>query len=880
MAILSTVARRVRDVGKTFHNRPDSEHEQAFIRIVIVTIVLVYLASSAHADGQISPSEWHTLLIVGLFNVFSLGLLLRIAEHPTASPQRRILGMASDIGATCYVMQCGGEPYSPFYVILLWVTLGHGIRYGRKYLFGSAALSVASFSLVIFFNDYWRSQRTLALGLLLGIIVLPAYVSSLLRKLTNAISHAEEANRAKNQFLANMSHEMRTPLTGILGMVDLLRGTPLTAEQDDFADTIHTSAKTLLFLIEDVLDISKIEAGKLKNEIVDFDLHDLVKSTSAMMRQQAKEKGLVLSVVIPSRIPFQLRGDPSLIRQILLNLLSNAIKFTEEGEVGLHVDAVEQTTTSVILRIEVTDTGIGIPADAQERIFHRFTQADESITRRFGGSGLGTTIAKQLVELMGGTIGLQSEPGKGSTFWFTLPLETRAPEASQAAGTGALSGSRILVISSHPQSSEILENHLASWGVKVVQVDEAAQGFSPLIAAANEGKPYQIAVIVQRNLDMDPVELANALRSVHLLRNLQLILVTREEDEPDPAVLTKQGFSSSVGPSLDKTLVFNALHFVRPTDAEHSEVPTLASRYLQKKGEHRGVRILIAEDNLTNQKVIAKILERAGHETHLVANGEEALEALEHRSFDLVLLDLNMPVMGGLEVAKVLRFTRQGASAPPLVALTADATHESRHACEEAGFDGYVTKPVETKELLKTIDALVPGEKREPSAAAPASRGVPRHQDATEKGRDERAVDPTVVAELTALGETGDFLEKIIKTFLDGAAQKIAAIEKAMRSRDYGGVMDNAHALKGSAGQIGAMELMAYCDLLHRAGPTNLSRDGNENVRILKEKFEKVRAELQKYLRATGAPEGPGDQAKPQNDQSGVFFFPRSSRNR
>jgi len=236
-----------------------------------------------------------------------------------------------------------------------------------------------------------------------------------------------------------------------------------------------------------------------------------------------------------------------------------------------------------------------------------------------------------------------------------------------------------------------------------------------------------------------------------------------------------------------------------------------------------------------------------------------------------------MPIMGGLEAAKVLRFTRQGAPAPPLVALTADATQESRKACEEAGFDGYVTKPVETKELLKTIDAMVSGERGKSSATAPPSRGLPRHASTSRQGRGRPVVDPAVIAELTALGETGDFLEKIVKTFLDGAAQKMAAIEDAMQSGDYGRVMDDAHALKGSAGQIGATALMEHCDLLRRAGATGLSRNGNENVRILRETFEEVRTELQKYLRTTGAPDDP---AKPQNDHSGVFFFPNSFRNR
>ncbi|NNG47784.1 MAG: hybrid sensor histidine kinase/response regulator, partial [Deltaproteobacteria bacterium] len=469
-------ARRIRD---TFAQRPDSEHEQAIIRIAIISIVLVYLFVSTLQDGIIAPTERHALGIAVLFAVFSFGLLIRIAVNPGISPQRRLIGMVSDISATCYVMQSGGEIYAPFYVILLWVTFGNGFRYGRKYLFVSVILSVVAFSIVILTNDYWRNQISLATGLLLGLIVLPAYVSSLLKKLTAAISRAEEANRAKNQFLANMSHEMRTPLSGILGMVDLLRGTPLTTEQEDFANTIHASSQTLLFLIEDVLDISKIEAGKISVEKVDFDLHSLFKGTMGMVAQQAREKGLGISTQIPSRIPFQLRGDPLLIRQVLLNMLSNAVKFTDKGEVCLRVEQTRETTTNVLLRIEVSDTGIGIPPEAQPRIFERFTQADDSITRRYGGTGLGTSIAKQIVELMKGEIGLKSESGKGSTFWFTLTLEKQPALVSQANGISTLSGSRILVVSSDGDSSYHLQNHLSSWGIRALIVEKASQAFSP-----------------------------------------------------------------------------------------------------------------------------------------------------------------------------------------------------------------------------------------------------------------------------------------------------------------------------------------------------------------------------------------------------------------
>jgi len=843
----------IRDIRDRFSRRPDSEHEQAFIRIVIVFLLAIYVFLSVGHNLRIDPEEIATVAIAVFCLLFSASVFSHIVVRPGASPLRRAISMTHDNGMAAYMMYALGEYCAPFYIILLWVTFGNGFRYGRKYLFASAFLGSAFFSLVITTTEYWESHPTLGFGLLLGLIVLPAYVSSLLKKLTDAISRAEEANRAKNQFLANMSHEMRTPLSGILGMVDLLRGTPLTTEQEDFANTIHASSQTLLYLIEDVLDISKIEAGKISVETVDFDLHSLFKSTVAMVAQQAREKGLDISTQIPSRIPFLLRGDPLLIRQVLLNMLSNAVKFTEAGEVCLRVDQIRETTTTVSLRTEVSDTGIGIPPEAQARIFERFTQADDSITRRYGGTGLGTTIAKQLVELMGGDIGLQSEPGKGATFWFTLNLEKQPSQASQATGIGALSGSRILVISSDGNSSYILKNHLASWGVDVVIADKSAQAFSPLISAANEGVPFQIAIIVEKDLDMDPCELGRALKSVRIIQNVQLILVNKEENEPDLSVIMKYGFSAVVGASLDKTLLFNAVHFVRPFDGGAENISSLADRYRQKKEEEqRGLRVLVAEDNLTNQKVIAKILERSGHRPHLVDNGEKALDAMEKEKFDLVLLDLHMPVMGGLETAKIVQFTRPGYSQPPLVALTADATQESRKACEEAGFNAYLTKPVEVKKLIELIDSLVTAGKEGHADTAMAQSSLPGNG-ASEGGQGKLVIDPATFNELAVLGEKEDFLEKLVQIFLETGEQKIESIEKAMLARSYSRVSELAHALKGSAGQIGASYLMELCNRISHTRPAVLMNEGNETVKVLRNEFERVRAALHEHVQEAGA---------------------------
>ena len=420
----------VRLYREKFSRRPDSEHEQAFIRLSIVALLAVYLMISIMKDRRIENDEIATVATVLFSLLFSVGVFTHIAMHPGKSPLRKAIGMVHDNGMTTYVMYSLGEYCAPFYIVLLWVTFGNGFRYGRKYLFASAFLGTAFFSLVIATTGYWRSHSTLGLGLLLGLVVLPAYVSSLLKKLTDAISRAEEANRAKNQFLANMSHEMRTPLNGILGMIELLRGTPMTAEQEDFANTIHASSQTLLFLIEDVLDFSKIEAGKITVENNDFDLHALIKITMDMVAQQAREKGLEVSTRIPSRIPFLLRGDPLLIRQILLNLLSNAVKFTPEGgQIG-----IETQLQGADLCLTIWDTGIGIADDDLEGIFQEFHQVAETTKGVREGTGLGLAITKRLVEQHRGRVWVESELGKGSRFSVRLPADTTAPDRSGAEG--------------------------------------------------------------------------------------------------------------------------------------------------------------------------------------------------------------------------------------------------------------------------------------------------------------------------------------------------------------------------------------------------------------------------------------------------------------
>ena len=839
---------RFRQAWENLSRRPDSEHEQALVRAVITTVVFVYLYFGFSRDGVFSLIEKQLLFLCGSYWALSFGLFVSIIENPGVSHWRRSIGICGDLLLSCYAIAHLEGAGGLFYVILLWVIFGNGFRYGRNYLFISAGIGTIGFILSVWRNEYWSGNLVLAAGMLIGLIVLPLYVSSLLKKLTRAISRAEEANRAKNRFLANMSHEMRTPLNGIIGMLDLLKGTRLSTEQKELTKTIDDSAHTLLFLMQDVLDLSKIEAGKVSVEMSDFDLYAVVKHTVAIVEPQARFKGLATFLRIPSNVPFLLRGDPLLLRQVLLNLLGNALKFTEKGEVGVRVTLESETSRQATVRFEVADTGIGISADAQRRIFDRFTQADESITRRFGGTGLGTTISKEIVEMMGGTIGVHSEPGKGSTFWFTVELTKQSRQEDEVAPAAALVDMRALVLASEPEAAEALRSHLSGWGVHVTSVDRSAQAFARIVGSSNAGTPFDFILVVREGLDIDTSGFARAVRSDSTIHESRLILVTRGEEGGD--TVAADGYSAALPAPVDKRMLFNALHYSRAgTPSDDPSVGNLAEKYRRKSEGGRKLRVLVAEDNRTNQMVIGKILERAGHDFKIVANGEEFLDVLKEQTFDIALLDLHMPVMGGVEAAKLTRFISPGSPRMPIVALTADATPEARAECEEAGMDACLTKPLDTRKLFDLFETLLP-------AGTPVRRSP--EEGAQEEGEARAAnpgdpeeppsLDPRYLQELSDLGGNSDFVVRLAWTFLKGSKEKVRGLERAVADRDVEKARELAHALKGNSGQIGALALMQACELFSGIAAGELERSGEAYLEAVKEELSRARTALDEYL--------------------------------
>ncbi|MGB5613655.1 MAG: ATP-binding protein [Sedimenticolaceae bacterium] len=841
-SIVSFVTRRRKVV--------DAELEQGLLRIGILSAVVVYLAVSL----LLEPTDLHRLAlgstVVFLFMAF--GLMIWIAAGPADSRARKIVGMLCDLGETTYGLLLFGTTTSPLYIVYLWVIFGNGFRFGRLYLVLSAALSTIGFGLVITVNPYWHEHLPLGMGLLLGLVVLPAYAAMLLARLDQARQQAVEASQAKSRFLATMSHELRTPLNGVIGIADLLRATPLNREQEDYARTISVSAASLLALIDDVLDISKVEAGKMSLEEVDFDLHRLVGNTAKMMSAPARSKGLRFNYRISPELPYALHGSEHHLQQILVNLVSNAIKFTEQGHVELTASLAAQRpgTGATWIRFEVTDTGIGISKDAQERIFERFTQADDSTTRRYGGSGLGVTISKQLAELLGGEIGVVSELGEGSTFWLELPFRVVTDAAARKTESLTLAESRVLVVTGdHAESSRVMKL-LPAWGVSAQQREGTAQAIAELVNAANQGLPYNTVIVDTRGSRSDPLQLLRTIKHDSLLQDLALVLISPPLPEPDwKQRMLDTGFAAVLVTPFDKTLLFNALHSVAVSTIEDPRVANFIDHYARDRRVLQPLEILVAEDNETNQKVVCGILEKAGHRVYLVENGEQALDALDTHRFDIALFDLQMPVMDGLEALKIYRFTHHDGQRIPVVMLSADVTPEARAECIEVGAAAFISKPVRARTLLESLSSVVHQDDGSQAAGDGASPGAAASADSPPPSRGNTDIlDRQALRDLEDLGGGLEFVADLADGFVRDAENLFEQLGKSIAERALRQFRDQSHALKGSAGSIGARRLHELSGHACRISDRDFVRIAPMAVSEMRSVLAETEAALKRYI--------------------------------
>jgi len=793
-------ARRFPAVLRALHRRlsarGDTEHEQALVRIAIVGLLLAYaLVGPLPAP----PAPWWvpTVPQVG-YAIGTLSLLhfAWIVADPAVRPVRRALWSGLDHIAIVLAMAVGGEPMALLYPLLLWVTLGHGFRYGPAHLVGSALVSVVLFLPLVTLHPYWQLKGALGIGLVLGLVLIPAYCLRLLQHLHEARRRAEASSEAKSRFLATMSHELRTPLHAVLGMAELLRGGALTPQQREMVRTIHTSGHGLLNMIEDLLDIARIEAGAERIDVESFDIHRLLHEVRDMLAHRAAAKGLALQLRIDPTLVGELDGPRRAVHQILINLVTNAVKFTDTGDIRVEA-GLRHGPEDARLELAVVDSGCGIPAAAQTHIFERFTQVDDPKGRRHGGSGLGLAIVKRLVDGAGGTLRLDSAVGEGTRFDIALPVRVRADPAPPATSLVVVHGDP------DPAQREILAAAVPHWRAAAAAADDAAASTVDLWCRDAASAPSR--------------------------RHGRALLVWGDgADVPEAFAMLPAAADAATLRRVIRAALVPAAPWA---DGEPVRVHAGA----------QSLDVLVADDHDINRQVIERLLTQAGHRTELVADGAAALAAVERSHFDAVVLDLNMPELGGIDVAR--RLTATGDDRPRLIALTADATPPTREACRQAGFDAYLTKPVDGAGLLATLAG----------AAAPERAPAPKPEPVVAPGAAAEVLDLDRLRMLHQLGDA-DFVRELVESFITDGERLVVELGEAADRGDVASFRDAAHALRSAATHLGATALFERCLAVKSIEADALQAEAQTLRRDLADAFAATAAALRAAAAGDGSP--------------------------
>lgn len=705
------------------------ELEQATTRLILGSIFTLYLLISFAVSKYITQGETIGFYCLVIFEIVAFALLIVVSIGERESRSRRLFGVWLDIIGTSSFLALAGDIGVVLIGVYLWIIFGNGFRFGKKYLYHAQAISIFGFLVATQVNPFWALHKPIVYGFFLMLMALPIYVAKLIERMHEARHKAEiesisaaEANLAKTQFVANMSHEIRTPLNGIIGISTLFKTTPLNADQQDLLRTLDSSSKLLLSLLNNVLDFTKIEERKFTVENVAFSAEEAVYDTMEIFRSQSTAKGIYLGASVSNEMG-TLKGDVFVLRQVLANLMGNAVKFTPKGSVTISATVLQEDVEKSTIRFEVSDTGIGIPADKQDKIFESFTQADSSTTRNFGGSGLGLTIAKHMVEAMGGSLSFQSTVGVGSHFWFVLTLEKAALENTS------------------------FKNDI-------------------------------------------PTETAAKL------------LATAESRTDNLAFASKK--------------VLN---------------------------------ILVCEDESTNQKIITRLLSLPGHQVAIAGNGDEMLDALEQRKFDLVITDLNMAGMNGVEALKIYRFTQPTDKDTRFILFTADATLPARQMAIDAGFDAFLTKPIDAATLFNTIECIV---KLAPNTATEwINNALNKPVNIQyEPEAINTSLDLYTLSELEKIGAGDDlFMHRLLRNYLSDAIKQIAKIEAAVKQKQYAALQDYCHALKGNSLSIGAIKLASTIEIFAELNASTHASQALDMLESLNSDFTKLTIAIEDYLK-------------------------------